>query len=117
MWRTCPSWTSFIQIDGLHIGNDLVLIAALGRYDADRNQVGRETPGRVQTVARFCRQRIENTAARARIMPAADFVALISIAAVLTAAWIAGSAMSWARAFVAVITIAGVLAAAWIMLR
>jgi type IV secretory pathway VirB2 component (pilin) len=50
-------------------------------------------------------------------MPAADFVALISIAAVLTAAWIAVSAMSWARAFVAVITIAGVLAAAWIMLR
>jgi type IV secretory pathway VirB2 component (pilin) len=50
-------------------------------------------------------------------MPAADFVALISIAAVLTAAWIAGSAMSWARAFVAVITVAAVLAAAWIMLR
>jgi hypothetical protein len=50
-------------------------------------------------------------------MPAADFVALISIAAVLTAAWIAGSAMSWARAFLAVITIAAVLAAAWIMLR
>jgi hypothetical protein len=96
---------------GLRVGR------ACARYDADRNQVGRETPGGVQTVARFCRQRIENTAARARIMPAADFVALISIAAVLTAAWIAGSAMSWARAFVAVITIAAVLAAAWIMLR
>ena len=48
-------------------------------------------------------------------MPAADFVALVSITAVLTAAWIAGSAMSWARAFLAVITIAAVLAAAWIM--
>ena len=48
---------------------------------------------------------------------AADFVALISIAAVLTAAWIAGSAMSWARAFLAVITIAAMFAAAWLELR
>ena len=47
-------------------------------------------------------------------MPVADFVALISIAAVLTAAWIAGSAMSWARAFLAIITIAAALAATWI---
>ena len=50
-------------------------------------------------------------------MPAADFVALISIAAVLTAAWIAGSAMSWARAFLAVITIAAMFVAAWLALR
>jgi type IV secretory pathway VirB2 component (pilin) len=50
-------------------------------------------------------------------MPAADFVALISIAAVLTTAWIAGSAMSWARAFLAVITIAAMFAAAWLVLR
>jgi type IV secretory pathway VirB2 component (pilin) len=50
-------------------------------------------------------------------MPAADFVALISIAAVLTAALIAGSAMSWARALLAIITIAAALAAAWTMLR
>jgi type IV secretory pathway VirB2 component (pilin) len=36
---------------------------------------------------------------------------------VLTAAWIAGSAMSWARAFLAVITIAAMFAAAWLELR
>jgi len=39
------------------------------------------------------------------------------IAAVLTAAWIAGSAMSWERAFLAVIVIAAMLAAAWLELR
>ena len=51
------------------------------------------------------------------VSSAADFVALISIAAVLTAAWIAGSAMSWARAFLAVIAIAAMFAAAWLVLR
>ena len=48
---------------------------------------------------------------------AADFVALVSLAAVLTAGWIAGSAMSWGRAFLAIIAIAAVFAAAWLELR
>jgi type IV secretory pathway VirB2 component (pilin) len=50
-------------------------------------------------------------------MPAADFVALVALAAVLTAAWIAGSAMSWGKAFLAIIAIAAAFAAAWLELR
>jgi type IV secretory pathway VirB2 component (pilin) len=50
-------------------------------------------------------------------LTAADFVALVALAAVLTAAWIAGSAMSWGKALLAIIAIAAAFAAAWLELR